>query len=183
MVPTKLMARKNLPKWRLLNRSDRVRLRRATSADAERLSVVQTETWKSSYRHIFPAEFLDGLVVRRERWVERMVGGLAVHVAEVDHLIAGYCTVAPADDAGWGELRAIYVHPAHQGAGLGSELLSAGLEELRRAGFAQALLWVIDQNRQARSFYENRGWRQGRPIRLEEIGGTPVTLVRYERAI
>ena len=76
---------------------------------------------------------------------------------------------------------AIYVHPSQWGEGHGTELLSAAERALSGMGFERALLWVLEQNHQAREFYERRGWVLGRPIKLEEIGGTQVTEVRYQR--
>ncbi len=95
----------------------------------------------------------------------------------------GFCFYGDAAEPGWGEVYAIYVHPSHWGEGHGSALLSAAEDALSTLGFERALLWVLRQNRQARFFYENRGWVLGAPIKLEEIGGIQVTEVRYERAL
>jgi GNAT superfamily N-acetyltransferase len=156
-------------------------IRPARPGDAVGLSRVQTETWQWAYRGVFPSEFLTGLIVPVSRWEDRLMGGVTTHVVTKKAEVVGYSSIAPADDPGWGEVRAIYVHPDHQGRGYGSALLSAGLTSLAALGFRWALLWVIDRNLQGRSFYESRGWTLGRPIRIEDIGGTQVTLVRYER--
>lgn len=162
---------------------DNWQVRRAGPADAEQLSQVQEESWRSAYRQIFPSDFLDNLVIPPSKWEERLTRGVIVQVLTVDDEVLGYCSTAPADDPGWGEILAVYVHPGHQRRGFGSVLLDAGLGALSGAGFSKALLWVFDRNLAARSFYESGGWLLGRPIRLENIGGTHVTLVKYERTL
>ena len=114
-------------------------------------------------------------------WEGRLAGGVTIDVLTVGDEVVGYCSTAPADDPGWGEVRAIYVHPRFQGRGYGSALLEAGIRSISGAGFSEALLWVFDRNLSARSFYERKGWSLGRPIRLEDIGGIQVTLVKYEK--
>lgn len=168
---------------RALRSPDNWQVRRAGPADAEQLSQVEEETWRSAYRHIFPSDFLDNLVVPSARWEGRLTRGASVQVLTVDDEVLGYCSTSSSDDPGWGEILAVYVHPGHQRRGFGSLLLDAGLGALSEVGFSKALLWVFERNLAARSFYESRGWLLGRPIRLEDIGGTQVTLVRYERTL
>lgn len=147
--------------------------------DGPGLSRIQEESWRQSYRGIFPDLFLDDLIVPPERWGAKLDSGVGILIGEVDAEPVGYCSFAPSDLDDWGEIRAIYVLPALQGLGYGSRLLAAGLEGLEQTGFDCVLLWVIDRNIRARRFYEGRGWRLDKPIRIEEIAGTQVTLVRY----
>jgi len=155
-------------------------IRPARPDDAPALTAVKVASWRKAYGQIFPAEFLDSLAYPSQYW-DRHLDGLVVAVN--DGRVVGYCSHAAADDEGWGEIRAIYVHPRHQGQGHGSRLLASGISGLRERGFGRALLWVIDGNSQARRFYEVRGFAVGSPFRIEDIGGTQVTLVRYERDI
>ncbi len=73
--------------------------------------------------------------------------------------------------------------PDHWGQGMGRALLNAGEARLAADGFERALLWVLEGNEAARAFYERQGWVKGKPIRLETIGGTEITEVRYEKAL
>lgn len=156
----------------------RVMIRPARSDDAPGLTAVKVASWSDAYDQIFPSEFLSSLDYPSQYW-DRHLEGLVVAVD--DDQIIGYCSHAAADDEGWGEIRAIYVHPRHQGQGHGSRLLARGISGLRERGLSRALLWVIDRNLQARGFYEARGFSIGSPFRIEDIGGTQVTLIRYER--
>lgn len=157
-------------------------MRRAVVADAAALALVHVRTWQTAYQGLFPSEFLGSMQVEsRVRWWERFIeGGAEVHVSEADREVIGFCSVGSADDDGWGEVFAIYVHPDHWGEAHGHRLLGAAESSLRDAGFERALLWVLEANVRGRDFYERQGWKRGKPIRIEEIGGVQVTEVRYE---
>lgn len=149
--------------------------------DAPALADVHVTSWQHAYRGIFPDEFLDSLDRgRREDWWRRFIGdGGQAHVVGADRVV-GFCHAGESDETGWGEVFAIYVHPDHWGLGLGRELLAAGQETIATSGLSRALLWVLEENRRGRAFYERQGWAVGKPFRVEEIGGTQVTEVRYE---
>lgn len=154
-----------------------VTIRPASHDDAPALTAVKVASWRDAYHQTFPDEFLSSLDYSAQYW-DRHLDGLVV-VADQDQVL-GYCSQAAADDEGWGEIRAIYVHPDHQRLGYGTRLLGAGLSGLQERGFERALLWVIDSNDRARRFYQEKGFVVGAPFRIEDIGGTQVTLLRYE---
>ena len=161
-------------------------VRPPTPGDAPRLAAVHIETWQQAYDGIFPERFLHELDMEgRRQWfasrIERAAEGLLV--ADAGSGPVGFCLFGEATEPGWGEVYAIYVHPEHWGDGHGTELLSAAETHLSVMGFERALLWVLERNLQAREFYQRRGWVLGRPIKIEEIGGTQVTEVRYERVL
>jgi ribosomal protein S18 acetylase RimI-like enzyme len=106
-----------------------------------------------------------------------------VLVADEAGSIVGFCAVGPSIDDDWGEVFAIYVGPRHWRHGVGTELLTAAEQALVDAGYSRVLLWVLKGNTRARAFYERQGWALGKPIRIEAIGGTDVTEVRYEKAL
>lgn len=153
----------------------------AVVEDASALADVHVSTWQRAYRGIFPDEFLDSLDRdRREAWWRRFIsGGARVHVID-DGRVVGFCHAGESDESGWGEVFSIYVQPSHWGLGLGRELLLAGQRTISEQGLSRALLWVLEANRRGRVFYERQGWIVGKPIRVEDIGGTQVTEFRYE---
>jgi GNAT superfamily N-acetyltransferase len=57
------------------------------------------------------------------------------------------------------ELARLFVVPERWGAGIGTLLHDAVMELLRSEGRPQCRLWVLEENLQARGFYERRGWR------------------------
>lgn len=157
-------------------------IRRPRPGEARALARIDIDTWQHTYRDDFETEFLEGLDIdHRERWFESRLEHDGLLVAEADERgLVGYCFFGESSDSGWGEVFAIYVHPDDWGRGHGFRLLEATQWALHAARFEKALLWVLESNERARRFYERQGWQLGKPIRLEEIGGTQVTEVRYE---
>jgi ribosomal protein S18 acetylase RimI-like enzyme len=163
-------------------------IRQAVPGDARALAEVHVASWIAGYRGLMPDEALAALDVdeRAERWRRGLSDGTAsALVAEDDDGIYGWATVGRSrdPDAGdeVGELWSLYVHPRCWGRGLGRELHDACLEELRRRGFAQATLWVMDTNERARRFYERQGWRTDGSVKADRVGElqTPIEDVRY----
>ena len=77
-----------------------------------------------------------------------------------------------------GELYAVYLLEAHQRRGVGRRLACAVAHGLLSAGFESMLLWVLEENRRARRFYESLGGEQvGR--KNIEIGGAALVEVSY----
>jgi GNAT superfamily N-acetyltransferase len=159
-------------------------IRDAELGDAPDLARVHVSSWQRAYVGLIDQAFLDAMSVesRTERW-NLLLGQDRTHVlvVEVEGSVVGFCSLGLDDHQGWGEIYAIYVAPERWGAGLGRELLAAGETALSAAGHERAALWVLEGNLRARMFYERQGWVSAKPVRLENIGGSPVTEIRYEK--
>jgi GNAT superfamily N-acetyltransferase len=57
------------------------------------------------------------------------------------------------------ELVRLFVVPERWGSGVGTLLHDAVIDLVRSEGQLQCRLWVLEENHQAREFYERRGWR------------------------
>ena len=57
------------------------------------------------------------------------------------------------------EVIALFVVPEEWGQGIGTTLHDAALIPLAESGRESAQLWVLEENRVARRFYERLGWR------------------------
>lgn len=160
-------------------------IRPAARDDATRLAEVHITSWQHAYRGLFPDEFLERLDMDRriQFFAERIGAGEIVLVSEADGEVVAFCWPAASSEPEWGEILSIYAHPDYWGKGHGHDLLEAGEEHLRAQRFQRALLWVLDANTRARAFYERQGWVLGGGLKLEEIGGTQVTEVRYEKEL
>ncbi len=122
-------------------------LRAATSADAPAIA----ELFLASRRAALP--YLPELHTDAEthEWIaSRLLTTHEVAVAEIDGRIAGFAALEA------GMLGHLYVHPEHQGTGVGSELL-AWAKTRRPDGLE---LWTFQRNEAARRFYERRGFRE-----------------------
>jgi RimJ/RimL family protein N-acetyltransferase len=163
-------------------------VRPATLADAEAVARVHVQTWQGAYRHVFPTGRLAAISLERraESWRSTLREGPATFVAEADGEVVGFASAGPCGDAdgeGRGELYALYVEPAHWGAGVGRELAAAADDALRALGFGEATLWVLEDNPRARRFYEAAGWRVDGTMRTGTHLGVETTEVRYRKAL
>lgn len=119
-------------------------LRPATHEDAAAIAVVHRLAMRVSL------PFLPELHTPEEDlWFvrERLSAENTVWVAEVEGEVAGYI----AFHDGW--IDHLFVHPDHQGGGLGPVLLDKALED-----GSERQLWTFQQNTRARAFYEKRGF-------------------------
>jgi putative acetyltransferase len=119
-------------------------LRRALPEDAAGMAVAHRQAMRISL------PFLPELhSAEEDQWFmrERLMATNEVWVAEVGGVVAGYVGF----HEGW--IDHLYVHPDHQGQGLGPKLLAKALE-----GGTERRLWTFQQNVRARAFYEKRGF-------------------------
>jgi GNAT superfamily N-acetyltransferase len=169
-------------------------VRRAEPADAAPIAVVHVRSWQGAYRGLLPQEYLDGLepAGRTERWRRALerdnwpAAGTLVVVS--DGQVGGFANFGPTRDtdasgARVGEISAIYVLPEAWGTGLGRGLMAAALSQLAAGGYETAALWVLESNARARRFYARAGWTPDGSAKQEDIGGAPVTEVRYRRPL
>jgi ribosomal protein S18 acetylase RimI-like enzyme len=77
-------------------------------------------------------------------------------VAEENGTIAG--TVLCGHDGRRGLIHHLAVSPAHHGQGIGKRLVQECVAHLREAGLPRALIFVAQDNVQARSFWLRNGW-------------------------
>lgn len=154
-------------------------VRDATPGDAEAIARVHVRAWQVGYAHVFPPEKLAGIdeAARARGWRDGLESGWKVLVPED---LSGFAGVGPSREAEReGELYAIYVAPEQWGTGRGRLLMEHALEELRAQGFAEATLWVLEDNPRARRFYEAAGWRLDGATKDDTFLGIPVREVRY----
>ena len=134
-----------------------ISIREATPDDADEIDRIHVQSWLRAYSDFIGPEDMIGARrpadERVARWRERVSDGtVRTWVHDVDGFVAGFAS------AGGGELMALYVDPAAQGAGVGSGLLEHAEAALRDEGAAEASLWVFRDNEHGRRFYESHGW-------------------------
>lgn len=156
-------------------------IRLATPADARAIAEVQIETWRATYREVFPQSVLDSLDIeaREQMWRRAPANpDTCVFVAEGHGRVVGFAAVGPARGSeGDGELYSIYVLPSEWDTGTGRALMEAAVEWLA-ARYAEAILWVAARNPRARRFYEAGSWVADAE-RTDVLEGVEVDEVRY----
>ena len=153
-------------------------IRPARPDEAETLLRVQRDACLVAFAHLFPPEanpFPDEAVL--QAWRDALVEeGAEVYVAEVDGAPVGSVSV------GGGFLRTLYVVPSHQGTGVGSSLHDLALERLRAHGNDVAKLWTLEENWNARRYYEKRDWTLTDETRVVPFPPQPID-VQYAKTL
>src|SRR5262245_59030370 len=130
-------------------------IRLAVLEDAPAIARVHGESWRTTYKGIFPEIVLDRLSVsdRTRFWSETLANPPARFV-----------TLAACDDAGSvvgfacggaertgqlgcdGEMQAMYLLEGVQRQGLGTLLIRRFVRELQATGFSSMAVWVLARN-------------------------------------
>jgi ribosomal protein S18 acetylase RimI-like enzyme len=164
-----------------------VEVRNATVDDAQAIETIRIRGWQRAYRHVFPAEQLDAMPVDWSRWATRISDPpVKWTILVVGDPVVGFAATGPSRDDdgldGIGELYGIYVDPDAWGAGAGRALIAAAEDALAR-DFAEATLWVLEDNPRARRFYELAGWAWDGTRKVDAFLGVDAAEVRYRRLL
>ena len=153
-------------------------IRPARADEAETLLTIQRGACVLAFAHIFPPErypFPDDLI--RTAWNEALADpDVEVFVAEAAGDPIGSVSVG-------GEfLRTLYVLPERWRTGVGTALHDHALDRLRARGNARAKLWTLEENWNARRYYEKRDWTLTDETRVVPFPPNPID-VQYEKAL
>lgn len=143
---------------------DSVQQREARSSDAVSIAVLHADSWRTNYRGALTDEFLDGDILRNrvDLWQTRFQvppPNQLVLIAESGDQAVGFACAYGGDDQRWGTLLDnLHVRRDLQRKGAGARLI-AGVAAWCRTHYPQSglYLWVLEQNQQARRFYERLG--------------------------
>lgn len=146
-----------------------------TPADAEPLRIVPAEG---------PADLGEVRALMREYWaafdLSPCFQGFARELAElpgayappagalllarVGGAVAGVVALRPMAEDGAGEMKRLYVRPAHRGRGIARALVAAVLAEARARGYRVLRLDTLDRMAAARQLYAQLGFAAGAEI-------------------
>lgn len=144
-------------------------IRAASPDDAAAIAGVHVASLRASSNDLLPTHLTPLLLpppdatpraLTWKRWLERR--RTSTFVALVGATVTGFCTLHPVpgrSGAGAGEIASFYVLPAEWRRGTGRRLGERAVAEARARGFAEIVLWVLETNARARSFYEALGFR------------------------
>lgn len=139
-----------------------LQFRTAGSADAEAVAALHADSWRRHYRGAYSDAFLEGDVYadRLVVWSERLRepdGRSETILAEDGDGLVGFAHTIFDDDPRWGSLLDnLHVVYDEKRRGVGSRLLRLTARAVLERGTG-LYLWVLEQNADARAFYEARG--------------------------
>jgi len=165
------------------------KIRRADVNDARILGEIHSQSWKVAYKGIVPDSVLDNINAdKRQKYFEKALS----EKGEEDTLIfkddkavgfmcIGKCRDEDKDDT-YGEIWGMYLLPEYWNQGIGTYLINYGLNELKSRNYKKATLWVLEENINARKFYEKIGFKHDGTIKEIDLG-KKLNELRYEIVI
>ena len=94
-------------------------------------------------------------VAKVDETADWIFANAAFWVWEEDGAIQGFAVADPRD----GTIFGLFIHPDYEGRGIARALLPRACEDLRAAGFAEAML-TTDPGTRAERFYRQNGWEE-----------------------
>jgi len=165
------------------------KIRRADVNDARILGEIHSQSWKVAYKGIVPDSVLDNINAdKRQKYFEKALS----EKGEEDTLIfkddkavgfmcIGKCRDEDKDDT-YGEIWGMYLLPEYWNQGIGTYLINYGLNELKSRNYKKVTLWVLEENINARKFYEKIGFKHDGTIKEIDLG-KKLNELRYEIVI
>lgn len=144
-----------------------IAVRDATVADIDAIAGVAAAAWRDTYEGLLAPATIEAFISRAysaER-LARRVDGDEFLVGLADGDVVGFADAFPAADRL--TLAAIYVDPARQGSGIGTQLLG---ELRRRHPGVPVVADVLAGNRKGETFYERRGFEARETIEGDLLG-------------
>lgn len=161
-----------------------MKIRYLSSADDKAaISKIYEESWKHVYQGIIPQTYLDS--VPEGQWASNLDNpNLKTLVCVEDGRLIGTSSFGKSRMEKydrWGEIISIYLLPDYMRKGYGKALLQAAVSELKKLGFEDVFLWVLEENIRARRFYERFGFWETDDYLEDCIGGKDLREIRYIR--
>ena len=159
----------------------------ATAEMADDIAEIGFASWNAAYAGIVPGEFLVSYTPGKRAAALRRA--LVTRTEEYEYYLfrncgaaVGYAIIGPpqGDEAPKyaGEIHAVYFVQDSWGKGLAGEAMSFCIERLKLLGYESVVLWVLEDNMRARSFYQKHGFSDdghGKEINI----GKPLFEIRY----
>lgn len=164
-----------------------VTIHKVLSENAYEYTACHIACWQSAYKGIIPDDYLKNMTAEIEPRTERLKKNLnelteylyyyaAVENKMIGRLIIGKSRDEDKPDAG--EICAIYLLEEYWDKGYGRQIMNYAIDTLKRMGYCEIILWVLDENKRARRFYEKFNFIFDGTKKEIEIGKT-LTEVRY----
>lgn len=131
-----------------------------TQTLAHEASYIYAKSWKAAYRGIIPQKYLDSLSLNH--WTAFLKNSPFENFLLKDKgVYVATSSIVKARDpkyGGYGEIVSVYVLPEYFNKGYGTVLFNRMTEILRSMELNKMYLWVLEENRNARRFYEKFGF-------------------------
>lgn len=138
---------------------------KANIEDAYNLAEIHVLSWQKAYVGIIPDMVLSKLSIsQKEAYFERVLTSNkeTIFCVNNNERIIGFMVLGVCRDSDLstccGEIWAIYLHPNVWNQGVGAKAIEYSFEVLKRQGYTECSLWVLDENISAIHFYKKHGF-------------------------
>lgn len=161
-------------------------IREANRKDVGGIAVVHVDSWRTTYKDIVPADFLDKMSYSNSKSIfenifnEKTEDELVL-VAELDDKIIGFAFVGPerSNHAIYkSELYSIYILKDYQSMKVGKRLLSSVVQALLLRGINTMLVEVLADNT-SKLFYEHMGAKKIGEKYIDRFNGVKLKELVY----
>jgi ribosomal protein S18 acetylase RimI-like enzyme len=143
-------------------------IRYADVKDSKTLGYIHAESCKVAYKDIYPKSLLEKTTT--EAWKGYFYKVLSKKHQEIvlifkDNEPAGFMSMRICREKFFTknkkvmQIHRIYLLPSYWHQGLGTELINWGEQELKKRKYNKIILWVYENNKNARKFYEKLGFK------------------------
>lgn len=163
-------------------------IRIAQFEDIPRIAEINIYGWRDSYRGIVTDDFLFKQLSVAEaikKLQTRFAEHLRIHLVyedDTDKIIKGMAAIGNCrdeDKPAAFELMAIYVEKYFKRCGIGSEFITYFEEEAERQNKKELCIWVLEKNKDARSFYEHCGYvSDGKTKIIEQLKALEIRYIK-----
>ena len=166
-------------------------IRRVAPEEASEYVACHIACWRSAYRGIITDEYLDNMLLERERRTEDCrralcaPGSFEFLCAEQEEKMTGRLIIGKSrdeDKPDAGEIAAIYLLEEFWGKGYGRQMMEYATDRLKCGGYSEVIVWVLEENNRARRFYEKCGFVFD-GTKKEITFDTPLITMRYVRLL
>lgn len=156
-------------------------IREMNTSDIESVRLIAADTWRNTYSSFIPAEIQEKILTEAysSEIMEHRFKSSITLVAEYDGKIAGYAFLSGNRLSEDVYLESLYVHPHHQGKGVGKQLILAGLSMFNEPHTVTLTVYKGNSNI---TFYEKQGFK----VLKEKEGdfkGHPVTFILMRKEL
>lgn len=151
------------------------------SDDIFAIGKIYEKSWKFAYNGIIPKDYLD--TISGDKWLPHFENKDMHNLVLIQNGkfigTSSYCKSRSEEFKNFGEIVSIYLLPEYIGKGYGKKLFEATLNELTRLGYKNIFLWVLEENKRAKYFYENQKFKPSEKFNHINIGGKNLKELAY----
>ncbi len=162
-------------------------IRTATLEDIKDIATIHVNSWQVAYKGLIPQSYLDNLSIakREQAWRNILIDSKTYTIVkEINGTVVGFANFGNTHDEDkdstvTGEITSIYLNPQDWRKGLGTELFEFILENMKNQEFTQVILWVLDTNQPACSFYQKMGLQPDGATKIDIRQNFELREIRY----